>query len=248
MHIETVGGSASFTVLSPDLKTETSNSINASLNFTKPIGTVQSNIVVEGFYTKLNDVFITADANPSNGGTSVVTKRNGAGAKVSGVNLEASFAFSRTLNFQIGGTIQKSEYSEEEEIWASEDGSEIITTKNILRTPDVYGFYTFNYNPIAPLTLSLSGVYTGKMDAPHVVDIDTERTVIKRTPTFFESNIKVAYDFDIEDNCIEVYTGIQNMFNAYQDDFDIGSSRDAGYIYGPTKPQTFFIGAKYTLN
>ncbi len=248
LHIETVGGTASFTVLSSDLKTETSNSINGSLNFTKPIGDIQTNIVLEGFYTKLNDVFITGDAYELPSGISVVTKRNGSGAHVFGVNIETNFAFSRTLNFQLGGTLQKSEYNEEEEIWASEDGNEIIATKNMLRTPDVYGYYTFNYNPISAITLSLSGVYTGIMDVPHVVNPDNERTVIKSTPNFFENNIKIAYDFDIEDNCIEIYAGIQNMFNAYQDDFDIGASRDAGYIYGPTKPQTFFIGAKYTLN
>lgn len=248
LHIETVGGAASFTVLSPDLKTEKSNSINASLNFSKNIGSVQSNIVIEGFTTKLNDVFITADAKELPSGVSVLTKRNGSGARVMGLNLEASFALNRKWNLQLGGTVQNAKYDEAEEIWKSEDGTEVVVTKNMLRTPNVYGYYTLSYNPIKPLTLSMSGVYTGKMDVTHLVDPETERTVIKRVPDFFENNIKVAYDFDFKDNCIQVYTGIQNMFNAYQKDFDRGALRDAGYIYGPARPQTFFFGAKYTLN
>lgn len=248
LHIETVGGAAMFTMLSPDLKTERSNSFNASLNYTKSIGSVQTNIVLEGFHTKLNDVFITSDPTQLPSGVAVATKRNGSGAAVTGANLESSFAFSRKINFQLGATLQSARYSENELIWESEDGLETVTTKNMLRTPDVYGYYTLNYNPLKELTVSLSGVYTGKMDIGHIIDPDTERTVIKRTPNFFEQHIKLAYDFDIKDNCIQIYTGVQNMFNSYQKDFDKGSLRDANYVYGPSRPRTFFVGIKYSLN
>lgn len=248
LHIETVGGAAMFTRLDPNLKTERSNSFNASLNFTKNLGNVQSNIVLEGFHTKLNDAFITSNPSELPSGIAVATKRNGSGATVTGLNLESSFAVSKKINFQLGATLQSAKYTDNEVIWESEDGQEIITTKKMLRTPDLYGYYTFNYNPIEKLTLSLSGVYTGKMNVSHLIDPTTERTVIKNVKDFIENNIKVAYDFDIKDNCIQVYTGIQNMFNAYQKDFDKGALRDANYIYGPTRPQTFFIGMKYTLN
>src|SRR5690606_32551618 len=247
LHIETVGGAAMFTRLDPNLKTERSNSFNASLNYTKPIGSVQTNIVLEGFHTKLNDAFVTSNPTELPSGIAVATKRNGSGASVTGINLESSFAVSKKINFQLGATLQSARYAENEVIWESEDGEEIITTKNMLRTPELYGYYTFNYNPIEKLTLSLSGVYTGKMNVSHLIDPTTERTVIKNVKDFIENNIKVAYDFDIKDNCIQVYTGVQNMFNAYQKDFDRGPLRDANYIYGPTRPQTFFIGMKYNL-
>lgn len=248
LHIETVGGAASFTILSPDLKTEKSNSINASINFSKNLRNLQTNIVLEGFTTKLNDVFITADAKELPSGVSILTKRNGSGARVTGLNLEASFALSRTFNVQFGGTVQKAKYDEAEEIWKSEGGTEVVTTKSMLRTPNVYGYYTVSYNPIKPLTLSLSGVFTGKMDVTHLINPETEERIIKRVPSFFENNVKVSYDFDFNDNCVQVYSGIQNMFNNYQKDFDRGALRDANYIYGPSRPQTFFFGAKYTLN
>lgn len=249
LHVETVGGAALFTILDPDLKTERSNSFNASLNYTKPIGSVQTNIVLEGFYTKLNDAFITSNPTELPSGIAVATKRNGSGASVAGLNLESSFALSRKISFQLGATLQSAEYTENEVIWESEnDQNDGITTKNILRTPSFYGYYTLNYNPTNEFTVSLSGVYTGKMDVGHMIDPDTERIVIKKTRDFFENNIKVAYDFDIKDNCIQVYTGIQNMFNAYQKDFDRGALRDANYIYGPSRPQTFFVGMKYSLN
>ena len=245
LHIETVGGAASFTVLSPDLKTETSSSYNASLNFTKTNGKLQTNIVLEGFYTQLNDVFITADAKELDNGVSVVTKRNGEGAKVMGVNVETNLAYSKKFTFQLGGTLQNAKYQADETIWS--DNNERISTKNMLRTPNVYGYYTINYNPIEKVSLSLSGVFTGKMKVPHVIDATTEKTVIKTSQQFFEQNLKVAYDFDFKDNCLQLYTGVHNVFNAFQKDFDKGALRDAGYIYGPSRPQTFYVGATYRL-
>src|SRR5690606_39492090 len=68
--------------------------------------------------------------------------------------------------------------------------------KNLLKTPDFYGYYTLNYNPISELTLSFSGVYTGKMKIAHVINPDTEQTALKQTPVFFENHIKAAYDLD----------------------------------------------------
>ncbi|MFA7444588.1 MAG: TonB-dependent receptor [Flavobacteriaceae bacterium] len=245
LHIETVGGAASFTRLDPNLKTERSNSFNASLNYTKSSGAFQTNVVLEGFFTRLDDAFVTANREELPSGIAVATKRNGSGATVAGLNLETSFAFSKKVNFQAGITLQKAEYEKNEQIWTSQDQQEVITTKNLLKTPDFYGYYTLNYNPISELTLSFSGVYTGKMKITHVIDPNTEQTVIKQTPDFFENHFKAAYDFDFKDNCIQVYTGVQNMFDSYQNDFDKGALRDANYIYGPTKPRTFFAGIKY---
>ena len=36
--------------------------------------------------------------------------------------------------------------------------------------------------------------------------------------------------------------GVQNVTNAFQKDFDIGVNRDAGYVYGPSRPRTYFLG------
>ena len=43
---------------------------------------------------------------------------------------------------------------------------------------------------------------------------------------------------------LEVNAGVQNLFNAYQKDFDQGPDRDSGYIYGPGMPRSFFAGLK----
>ena len=250
LHIETVGGSARFIRLDPNLSTERSNSTLLSFNYDKTVGKRQMNFVVEGFYTQLNNPFILADQEELPNGVAVITKRNGDGASVQGVNLEANIAFGSKFVFLSGATIQTATYDEEEEIWA--DDNEIIeptVTNRILKTPNAYGYFTLVYNPTKVLSLSYSGVITGSMKVPHVIDLDSERTILEETPTFFENNMKISYTINTkEDFKIQLFGGVQNIFNSYQSDFDRGADRDAGYVYGPLRPRTVFMGLKFGLN
>jgi len=252
LHIETVGGSARFIRLDPNLQTERSNSALLSLNFDKMFGKYQMNFVIEGFYTQLNNPFILADQEELSNGVAVITKRNGESASVQGVNLEANIAFGRKLIFQSGATIQSAIYSQVEEIWSPEDENDITPsafTDRILRTPSAYGYFTLVYKPISKLAISYSGTITGSMDVPHVIDPETEQTVIKSTPVFFDNNIKLAYTLETKGGFkVELFSGIQNIFNSYQTDFDLGAERDAGYVYGPFRPRTLFMGLKFGLN
>ena len=252
LHIETVGGAARFIRLSPNLEVERSNSAVLSLNYDKFFGQQQMNFVVEGFYTQLDNPFLFADQEELPSGVAVINKRNGDGATVAGINLEANIAFGSTLVLQSGATLQRTTYDVAEEIWAPENPSDAIPatrTDRLLRTPNAYGYFSLVYNPSSALAISYSGVITGSMDAPHVIDVETERTIIETTPAFFEHNIKAGYTFRTEQNYkFELFGGVQNIFNSYQDDFDIGADRDAGYIYGPLRPRTFFMGMKFGLN
>jgi outer membrane receptor for ferrienterochelin and colicins len=253
LHIETVGGAARFIQIDPSLKTETSNSFLASFNYNKSIGKRQVSFLVEGFYTQLQNPFILSNQTELPNGVAVITKRNGDGAAVQGVNIEFNYAWSRNLILQMGATLQQAFYMEEEEIWAPEDSADIglptTTTQNLLRTPNVYGYATITWKPTTRSTLSYSGVYTGAMDVAHVINPENEQTVIKRTPVFFEHNIRFAYDVMAKENYkLQCFAGMQNIFNAYQRDFDSGPQRDAGYVYGPIRPRTAFFGIKFVFN
>jgi outer membrane receptor for ferrienterochelin and colicins len=55
--------------------------------------------------------------------------------------------------------------------------------------------------------------------------------------------LKLTKDFRLSpDIKLELSTGVQNIFNSYQSDFDTGINRDGGYIYGPSRPCTIFVG------
>jgi outer membrane receptor for ferrienterochelin and colicins len=248
LHLETVGGAARFISLDPNLKTERSNSATLSLNHEKMIGKRQMTFVLEGFYTQLNNPFILSGQTELPNGVSVITKRNGSGAEVMGINLEANVALASKWILQSGGTIQNAVYKEEEVLWEPEDENDptpIASTSRILRTPNAYGYMTLVYNPNKVWAISYSALFTGSMAVPHVIDPETEQTVIKSTPIFFENNIKISYTIKMKDDYrLQLFCGVQNIFNSYQRDFDTGMFRDAGYVYGPNRPRTVFFGAK----
>ncbi|TXB70149.1 TonB-dependent receptor [Phaeodactylibacter luteus] len=250
LHIETVGGAALFTRLSPDLQPERSNSFNLSLDYTLRQGTTAANFIADGFFTRLDNPFVSSNPTELPSGVAVITKRNGGGATVAGANFESSIDFNGKVGLQLGGTLQLAQYDEKETLWSPEtltdaNRDSLTATDQLLRTPGAYGFLAFSWTPAKPFSLSLSGTFTGPMNVPHIIDPGTEFTIIERTPAFVEFNLKGAYHFDIrKDYCLELSGGVQNLFNSYQDDFDIGADRDAGYVYGPVRPRTLFLGAK----
>ncbi|MCG8306349.1 MAG: TonB-dependent receptor [Cytophagales bacterium] len=55
----------------------------------------------------------------------------------------------------------------------------------------------------------------------------------------------MAYDFYISDATkLQVYGGVQNIFNQSQKHHDSGIYGDAGYIYGPCRPRTINVGVR----
>nr|WP_262910005.1 TonB-dependent receptor [Porphyromonas gingivalis] len=66
---------------------------------------------------------------------------------------------------------------------------------------------------------------------------------MKKTPAFFDLGLKVGYDFHVfQATEVQLYVGMNNIFNSFQKDFDRGAARDSGYIYGPTQPRTGYMG------
>jgi len=90
----------------------------------------------------------------------------------------------------------------------------------------------------------LTGTYTGSMLVQHLAGYIPEDRE-EKTRDFFDLNLKLAYDFPIfKSVTLQVNAGVQNIFDSYQDDFDKGAHRDAGYIYGPGIPRSYFVGCK----
>lgn len=114
----------------------------------------------------------------------------------------------------------------------------------MFRTPNTYGYFTSTLTPLKHFTAALSGTYTESMLVQHLAGyIPIDKAV--KTPDFFDMNIKLAYDFHIyKDINLEVNAGVQNIFEAYQSDFDQGRKRDSAYIYGPAAPRSYFAGVK----
>lgn len=242
LHVTAVGGEGVQIRLADGLREERSNSFSGSVDWSFPMGHWQSNILLEGFYTDLHHVFVLEDIGEDQNGDKIKERRNGSGAKVYGVNLDAKVAHGREAQLQLGFTVQRSRYNRAE-VWTSE-GEEEQTTKRMPRTPDYYGYFTFTSAPLKNFDFSLSGTYTGKMIVPHMAGY-IEKSRMEHTPQFMDLNLKLNYTFVLKDHIkMQVNGGVQNIFNSFQKDLDKGEFRDAGYFYGPAQPRTYFVGIK----
>ena len=243
LHVGVVGGERLVTTLAKNLKEERSNSFSVSADLYHRFGNVQTNLLIEGFYTDLNNVFALRQlSQPDAQGNTVQERYNAYGAKVLGLNIEGKATFTRWFSLQAGVTLQQSHYNEA--IAWNDEGPE-QKFKKMMRTPNIYGYFTASFTPIKSLTASVTGNYTGSMLVGHAAGSGVDEPVAVNTPNFMEVNMKLAYDFPIYKYInLQVNGGIQNITNAYQKDFDKGWNRDSGYIYGPSLPRSYFVGVK----
>ncbi len=241
LHTTLAGGERIKIRMAKGLKEEKSNSMSLSADIYKTFGNVQTNLLLETFYTHLSDVFAMRKLNEKDKfGNGILERYNANAANVLGFNIEGKAAFSSLFQLQAGITVQKSEYKNAIE-WDEDAPAE----KRIMRTPDVYGYFTANFTPLSNLSAALSGNYTGSMFVGHAAGSGVEKPVAVNTQSFFTLNVKLSYDFKLYDQVsLQVNTGIQNITNAYQKDIDKGWNRDAAYIYGPSVPRSCFIGLK----
>lgn len=247
LHITIVGGERTRIRLAEDLKEERSHTFSLSADMYHTFGSgVQGNLMVEGFYTILNDVFKLVETGETTDGdnATILERRNGSGATVMGINLEARLAFNPWLQLQAGGTLQRSRYKEPEQ-W-SEDESVPAETR-IFRSPDSYAYIAATVTPVRRFDIALSGTYTGPMLVQHFAGY-IEKDIAVKTQAFFDLGLKLSYDFKIYRTIgLQINGGVKNILNSYQRDFDQGVNRDAGYVYGPSLPRTIFVGAKLSF-
>ena len=232
LHITAVGGEGVLIQLAEGLKPERSNSFSASVDWATNFGHWSANFLVEGFYTELRNVFVLENIGHDAQGNILQERRNGSGARVYGVNLDAKIAHGQDISLQAGFTYQRSRYKQFE-AWSAD--TLVLPTKNMMRTPDCYGYFTLTSSPLRNFEISLSGVYTGRMYVPHFAPVpgdvpaDYEYTYIGqdelvRTPDFFDFNVKLNYTFNIGESVkLQLNGGVQNIFNAFQRDLDRGA-------------------------
>lgn len=241
LHIETSGSRRVIHENDPNLKQETSRSYMASLDFNKLIGTVTTGLLIEGFYTRLEDSFVNDIGTPDENGLVIYTRRNSdGGAIVKGINVELKAKPLTSFSFISGFTIQSSRY----------DAVQEFDTRNFFRTPSNYGYVNVDWDFVENTCLAITGTYTGKMWVPYFgVDTDDPNNgELHRSNPFYDLGAKIHYDLKINGATMQFFAGIKNIFNSYQNDFDSGIDRDPGYVYGPSSPRAVYFGIKIGNN
>ncbi len=242
LHISAVGGEMALIVLDPDLKPEYSHSATLSADYYKSFGSMTFNFTADGFYTRLNDVFILEEIGTDDSGNMLLERKNAAGAEIAGLNLEARLNYRNLLTLNGGFTFQRSFYLEPVS-WSDT----VDPQRQMFRTPDTYGYLSLTYTPVKNLSIAPSVTYTGPMLLQHFAGYIEEDTQVT-SQSFWDAGLKVSYDVSLgRDLKLQVSGGVKNIFDQFQKDIDMGIDRDAGYIYGPVTPRTYFVGAKFYM-
>ncbi len=244
LHVGAVGGEVSLISLAEDLKPEYSHSISGSADFYHRFGNWDTNFTLEGFYTRLTDVFSLVENGHDNLGNLLLTRINSSGAYVMGVNLEAKLAYRKLFIMQGGYTLQRSRYTED---FTWSENTNIAPQRRMFRTPDQYGYFLATLSPFHDFSIAVNGKITGDMLLQHYAGYiaEDEETL---SDTFFELGVKVSKEFHLYKHyTLELSGGVKNLLNQFQKDLDRGMDRDASYIYGPALPRTWFVGLNLKL-
>lgn len=246
LHIDALNHTVSMIRLSKDLRPEYSHSVSLSADYYRTFGRVQANVLVEGFYTMLDDVFTLEKVGVDNG-VIINERRNGSGAHIGGVTMEGKVGIPNIFDIQLGYTYQKSMYVEPEQ-WSDS----VKAQRKMFRSPEHYGYFNSNFYITKNFDASLFGTFTGPMLVQHasftdIFGVEHPDSEVM-TESFFDLGFKLDYTFRITDVIsLELSAGIKNVFDAYQRDLDLGAGRDSAYVYGPSLPRTYFFGVKLFL-
>ena len=251
LHIDALNHSVSIIEIDPELRPEFSHSLSLSADYYHNFGRVQTNILVEGFYTMLNDVFALKiiDEITDESGNNFIYKRryNAAGARVGGITAEAKLGIPNLFDVQLGYTFQKSQYVEPEQ-WSDA----VEAQRTMFRSPDHYGYINSNVMITKQFKASVFGTYTGPMLVQHnaytdILGVEHPDSEV-RTESFWDFGCKLGYTFALGKLLsLELNVGVKNIFDSYQNDIDTGAGRDSSYIYGPSLPRTYFFGVKLSM-
>lgn len=242
LHVGAVGGELYRITNATDLRMEQSHSVNASANLCFHLGSLEADLLVEGFYTRINDAFVNELLfDDTTSGYLHYERRNADGAEVMGMNVELTLSPVETMRLQLGGTLQRSRYTGQGKEW-----DEGRFEQRMERSPDLYAYLMGTYTPVAHLLLTATGTFTGPMLVYHNIAGGNVQKVT--TPSFFDLSLKATYGIPFgESTLLELSVGVQNLFDSYQNNHDSGPERDATYIYGPSLPRTLLFGAKLTI-
>ncbi len=237
LHIEAIDGKQRVVRNSEDLSEETSMSISGGIDYQSSNGNMPLLVSISGFFTKLDDAFaLEADTENEDAELINLTRINTDGAKVMGVETNFAARMAAGLELRGGFTYKLSEYDSEYE------AVEGVSTKDFMRTPDVYGNVSLTYDLTRAFTLTTALNYTGSASVPNEEPAEGD-PYIKKSDSFIEFDAGISYVLPFFSELSPKFSlGVKNMLNAYQDDLEKGAARNPAYLYGPSLPRTIFLG------
>lgn len=234
LHLSTAGGEPQLILLSPDLREERSASFMLGAEWKPTLGGGQGLLEINGFYTRLSDLFHNREADRPETAAFEFLKVNFGGARVYGVEANVGWGIGDDLIFQGGAVVQRARFDAPDPDWGSRD---------FFRTPEVYGNFSATWNNGVVDTF-LGARYTGPMKAPHYAGFIAEDR-LETTPSFLTFDLFLSRTIEWSGPPFVLTLGARNLTDVYQRDLDRGPLRDASYLYGPRFPRTLKLGMRW---
>jgi outer membrane receptor for ferrienterochelin and colicins len=235
LHLSSVGGESRLIYTSPDLSEERSTNIMLGVEWKPMVGPGQALLEVNGFSTRLTDLFHARLEDDPRTSELEFLKVNHGSARVYGVELNLGWGIGDDFVLQGGIVEQRARFDQPEPDFGS---------RNFFRTPGRYGNVTVTWKPHHVADLFAGARYTGPMPVPHyagVIPVDR----LERSASFVTFDAGVSRELGSWDGRTVTLTfNARNLTNAYQPDVEQGPLRDAAYVYGPRFPRSVGMGLR----
>lgn len=237
LHITQVGGEGQVIRNADDLEEESSNSYTIGAEWTPRVGPGFALAEVTGFYTSLDDAFFLDEQDDPATPDQELVRINRGGARVYGAEFNVGYKINERFETVVGYVHQDSQYDEADDDFGSRD---------FFRTPDDYGVLKITWKDPKLVDVFVGAKYTGDMLVPHYAGFIAEDR-LESTNRFLTWDVSLSKKLSVGKNELTVLVGVKNLTDEYQDDLDQGPDRDAGYVYGPRLPRTYYASVKYVF-
>ncbi|HMO50256.1 MAG TPA: TonB-dependent receptor [Kiritimatiellia bacterium] len=230
LHITQVGGEGQVIRNDPELEEERSRSYSLGMEWTPELAGGRALFETTLFYTELKNAFALENTDNPATPDFEFTRLNRGGAEVYGAEFNVGYQIPDVFEVVLGYVHQKARYADPDEDFGSRD---------YFRTPDDYAVLKVTWQNPRLIDVFVGAKYTGPMQVPHYAGF-IEEDVLKTTESF------LTWDASVSRRIVGLRwtLGVKNITDEYQDDLDQGPERDAGYVYGPRMPRTFYVSAK----
>ncbi|HSV99992.1 MAG TPA: TonB-dependent receptor [Sedimentisphaerales bacterium] len=235
LHITQVGGEGQVIRNADDLEEERSDSYTLGAEWTPRVGPGYALAEVTGFYTTLEDSFFLDEQGDPATPDQELVRINRGGARVYGAEFNTGYKINDRFETTIGYVLQNSQYDDREDDFGSRD---------FFRTPDDYGVLKFTWRNPKVVDVFVGAKYTGDMLVPHYAGFIGEDR-LETTDSFLTWDVSLSKRLVFKKSELTAQVGVKNLTDEYQNDLDEGPDRDAGYVYGPRMPRTYFASLKY---
>ncbi|HDQ44131.1 MAG TPA: TonB-dependent receptor [bacterium] len=219
-----------------DLREERSHTLSAGLEYLGTLNKIPVMASVTVFKTRIRDSF-TERFVSREGGTERWERVNSDGAGVKGVEWDWGVRPLPAVEIRSGFTWIQGRF---------DSPHEDFHTRHFLRMPDLTGNIRCTVTASDRLEVFLAGGYLGEADVPRQVIVkeqDDPELRLERGARFFQCDAGVIFRLPIDNGLnARISAGVRNLTDAYQKDLDWGPERDPAYVYGPTRPRTFYFG------